>query len=84
MSGVFGQAPGKLTKVRYIGMFLEVTVPAADNVKVEQGGIIEVPNELAEAMCEQVTNWELVLPAPKKKKTTKKVKEEVAIDEESE
>jgi hypothetical protein len=52
-------------QVRYIGPYAEgVVVPALDR-HVPRGEAIEVEDDLADNLAEQVENWEIVKP-PKK------------------
>jgi hypothetical protein len=47
-------------KIIYVGPAAEVFVPALDGI-VPSGVAVEVDDELARSLCEQVDNWQ---PAP--------------------
>lgn len=51
-----------LKKVKYVGLFDEVSIdrPGGISQVVRNGEVIEVPQEMAESLCEQSDNWELV------------------------
>lgn len=61
-----------LKQVRYIGIFDEVVVtrPGGVTQRVAQGETIDVPEDLADSLCDQTDNWEPVA-ASKTAKTEK-------------
>lgn len=75
------KAPKPKVAVRYLGhdAGARVRLPHYDPDRwINQGDEIEVPGDLAESLCEQTGNWELV-DAPKPK--SKKVKVDASTDD---
>ena len=60
------------TEVKYVGSQAKVFIPSWKEQWIAQGEIITVPAELAERLCDQPANWELVekaaAPKPKPEK----------------
>ncbi len=75
------------TEVKYVGMLTKVHIPVWKDQWIEQGEIITVPAELAERLCAQPANWELVEKAkaskPKPKKDEPELKGPADDDEEN-
>lgn len=59
-----------MPKVKYVGPFEAVQVPAAGGVTVERGKSIDVDEAVARSLCQQKDNWERT-SKPRKKAAKK-------------